>query len=99
MKAPAVRSSELAFAAYGLALRITRDEEAAVATLDSVARLSPDADGAVFLRRVRRASRFRRRAAPEPATARRPPAPSGIAYAELGDPRARRAAGPDRHQG
>src|SRR4051794_486704 len=49
MKASAVRSSELAFAAYGLALRITRDEEAAVATLDSVARLAPDADGAGFL--------------------------------------------------
>jgi hypothetical protein len=83
MKAPAVRSSELAFAAYGLALRITRDEEQALATLDSVARLSPEATGAVFLRRVRRAARYRR-VAPDPATAPRPPALSDVSYPEWG---------------
>ena len=69
MTAPAVRSPELAFAAYGLALRITRDEEQALATLESVSRHSPEADGAVFLRRVRRAARYRRAASPDPATA------------------------------
>ena len=70
MRASAVRSPELAFAAYGLALRITQDEEEAVATLDSVARLSPEATGAVFLRRVRSAARFRR--ARRPTRRRRP---------------------------
>ena len=83
MKAPAVRSTELAFAAYGLALRITRDEEEALATIDSVARLSPEATGAVFLRRVRRAARFRR-AVPDPVTAPRPQALSDVSYPEWG---------------
>src|SRR5262245_23230021 len=84
MGASAVRSSELAFAAYGLALRITQDEEQAVATLESVTRLAPEVDGAVFLRRVRRAARFRRAAAPEPATAPRPQALSDVSYPEWG---------------
>src|SRR5262249_44571844 len=84
MKAPAVRSSELAFAAYGLALRITQDEEQALSTLESVTRLSPDATGAVFLRRVRRAARFRRPGPPDPATAPRPQALSDVSYPEWG---------------
>jgi hypothetical protein len=84
MWAPAVRTPELALAAYGLALRITQDETQAVATLESVTRLAPEVDGAVFLRRVRRAARFRRTAAPDPATAPRPPALSDVSYAEWG---------------
>src|SRR5262245_33751963 len=84
MGASAVRSSELAFAAYGLALRITQDEEQAVATLESVTRLAPEVDGAVYLRRVRRAARFRRSAAPDPDTAPRPQALSDVSYPEWG---------------
>src|SRR5262245_51310927 len=81
MRATAVRSSELAFAAYGLALRITRDEQKALASLETATLLSPDATGAAFLRRVRNAARLRR-VAPDPATAPRPPALAGVALPE-----------------
>jgi len=84
MGGPGVRSPEFALAAYGLALRITRDEDQAVAALESVTRLAPGVEGAAFLRRVRRAARLRRTAAPGPAAAPRPRALSDVSSPEWG---------------
>jgi hypothetical protein len=71
----------LAAAAYGLALRVTGDRERAVESVDSaLARLE---DGQVaFLNAVREQARPRRTAAPDPATAPRPPRLSSIPIAD-----------------
>jgi hypothetical protein len=82
MSATAVQTPDLALAAYGLALRITRDEERAVASVESAARSTSEGAGNVFLRRVRRAARARRVITPDTATAPRPPALADVAYAE-----------------
>src|SRR5262245_21439399 len=82
MSAPAVLTSELARAAYGLAYRITRNEERAVASLESAARVTHDASAAGFLRGVRRAARLRRAFALDAVTAPRPPALSDVSYPE-----------------
>jgi hypothetical protein len=82
MKATAVRSSELAFAAYGVALRITRDEERAVASVESAGPAPGGATAAAFLHRVRRAARLRRVAPPAAATEPRPPALANVSYRE-----------------
>src|SRR5262245_34160936 len=82
MQAPAVRSTELAYAAYGVALRITQDADRALASMNAAAPGTPGDSAAAFLRRVRHAARLRRGTAPDPATAPRPPAFADVAYAE-----------------
>jgi hypothetical protein len=82
MWAPAVRSPETAFAAYGLAVRITQDERRAVGCLELARRQAPGETGAAFLRRVRSVARLHRAAPPDAATALRPPALADVAYGE-----------------
>jgi len=71
----------LANAAYGLALRITRDEQRATATVESaLGRLD---DGPVaFLNAVRDEGRLRRTGAPDPLTAPRPAHLSAVQFAD-----------------
>jgi hypothetical protein len=74
----------LAAAAYGLALRITDDETAAVESVDAaLERSQPSpATPAVFLGAVRAEARSRRTDSPDPATAPRPPR---LACVPIGD--------------
>src|SRR5262245_40816034 len=81
MSAPAVMTAELVTAAYGFALRVTQDEDRAVASVESAVRLGA-ATPAGFLRGVRRAARLRRAVAPDPRTAPRAHALSDVSYPE-----------------
>jgi hypothetical protein len=82
MSAGVVADDEhLADAAYALALRITRDERRAAASVESA--LERVADGPVaFLNAVRDEGRLRRAGAPDPLTAPRPANLSGISFAD-----------------
>jgi hypothetical protein len=82
MSAGVVADDEhVADAAYALALRVTRDEQRAVASVESA--LERLADGpAAFLNAVRDEGRLRRAGAPDPLTAPRPANLSGIPFAD-----------------
>jgi hypothetical protein len=82
MSAGVVSDDEhLADAAYGLALRITRDEQRATASIESA--LERLHDGPVaFLNAVREEGRLRRTGAPDPLTAPRPAHLSGIPFGD-----------------
>ncbi len=82
MSVPAVGTPGLAKAAYGLAFRITRDEERAAVSLEAAATLASDPSPAGFLRGVRRTARLRRVNAYDAVTAPRPPALSDVSYPE-----------------
>jgi hypothetical protein len=65
--------AELATAAYGLALRVTRDEERAVESVDAALQRRRASEApAVFLGAVRAEARARRAGSADPATAPRP---------------------------
>jgi hypothetical protein len=73
----------LATAAYGLALRITRDEERAVESVDAaLKRPRASETPAVFLGAVRSEARARRAGSADPATAARPQRLASIPIAE-----------------
>src|SRR5581483_4009527 len=75
------RSHEVAFAAFGLAVLITGDDERAIATLDAASRRTLDA-GSGYLTAVRQEARTWRAmpADPEPV-----PLPAALAEVSLGD--------------
>jgi hypothetical protein len=74
-------SSKLAFAAFGLASRITGDEDRAIASIDAARRQCVGTD-AEFLRAVRLEARERRPPVVAPETAPRPAALAEVSYAD-----------------
>src|SRR4051812_22666213 len=75
------RSRALAFAAFGLAARITGDDDRAIASIDAASRRDAVTDGE-FLRVVRLEARERRPPVAAPGTAPRPAALSDVSYAD-----------------
>ena len=75
------RSRELAFAAFGLAARITGDDGRAIESIDAASARGAASDDA-FLRLVRDEARRRRPPVAAPGTAPRPAALSEVSYAD-----------------
>jgi hypothetical protein len=73
---------ELALAAYALALRVTGDEDCAIASIKAAAPGAAHEPPQGFLNAVRREARDRRMHVPDPETAPRPPELAHISLAD-----------------